>query len=59
VIENKKAGAGLKITCDRPLSRESLWSIRSVIAMEPFVAISIEPGQQFDWKNTYLYYTVR
>jgi hypothetical protein len=56
-IENKKAGAGLKITCDRPLAREALWSIRTVIAMEPFVSMSIEPDQQFDWKNTYIYYT--
>lgn len=57
-IENKHAGAGMKITGDRPLSDEALWSIRSVLAVEPFVAISIEPGQEFDWKYHYSYYTL-
>ncbi len=58
-IENSKAGAGMKITGDRPLSEESLWSIRSVLAMEPFVHMVIEPGREFSWKYTYLYHTLR
>ncbi len=58
-IENSKAGAGMKITGDRPLSEEALWSIRSVLAMEPFVHMVIEPGREFSWKYTYLYYTLR
>jgi len=48
----------MKIISDRPLARESLWSIRSVVAMEPFVAIAIEPGAEFSWKSTYSYYTL-
>jgi hypothetical protein len=55
-IENKKAGAGLKITGDRPLSHVALWSIRSVLSLEPFIAMTIEPGQEFTWKYTYTYY---
>lgn len=57
-IENAKARAGMKITGNRPLSDEALWSIRSVVAMEPFVAISIEPGSEFTWAYTYSYYTL-
>ncbi len=57
-IENSKAGAGMKITGDRPLSEEALWSIRSVLAMEPFVHMVIESGQEFTWKYTYSYYKV-
>jgi hypothetical protein len=57
-IESAKLGAGVKIISDRPLARESLWSIRSVVAMEPFVAIAIEPGAEFSWKSTYSYYTL-
>jgi len=57
-IENSKLGAGMKISSDRPLARESLWSIRSVMAMEPFVAIAVEPGGEFSWKSTYRYYTL-
>lgn len=57
-IESARLGAGMKIVSDRPLARENLWSIRSVVAMEPFVAIAIEPGAEFTWKSTYSYYTL-
>jgi hypothetical protein len=45
----------MRITADRPLFSESLWSIRTVLAMEPFVYMSIEPGNEFNWKSTYNY----
>jgi hypothetical protein len=57
-IENRAVGAGMSIEADRPLFSESLWSIRSVLAMEPFIAISVEPGQEFSWKTTYRYFTL-
>ncbi len=56
-IENRKLGAGMRITGDRPLTSESLWSIRTVIAMEPFVSVTVEPAKEFSWKSTYNYYT--
>jgi hypothetical protein len=56
-IENKHVGAGMKITGDRPLESEALWSIRSILAMEPFIHMSIEPGKDFTWTYTYDYYT--
>ena len=58
VIENKKVGAGLKISTDRPLVRELLWSIRTVLAVEPYIAINVQPGAEFTWKNTVQYYTL-
>ncbi len=57
-IENSKVGAGMKITGDRPLSEEHLWSIRSVVAMEPYIHMVVEPGKQFTWTYTYSYYTL-
>jgi hypothetical protein len=57
-IENSRLGAGLSWITDRPLWRESLWSIRTVIAMEPFLSLTIEPGAQFTWTTVYDYYTV-
>ncbi len=56
-IENKHVGAGMKITGDQPLESEELWSIRSILAMEPFIHMSIAPGKAFAWKYTYDYYT--
>jgi hypothetical protein len=58
VIENKKVGAGLKIHTDRPLVRDLLWSIRTVLAIEPYIGIDIQPGAEYTWKNTIDYYTM-
>jgi hypothetical protein len=57
-IENRKLGAGVRITGDRPLASETLWSIRSVLSVEPFIEIAVEPARDFNWKYTYTYYTV-
>ena len=55
-VEHTKAGAGVRITADRPLSRASLWSMRTTLAVEPFLAIGLDPGQEFTWTITYTYY---
>ncbi len=57
-IENTKASVGMTITGDHPLLKASLWSIRSVIAVEPFIDLSIEPGAESQWKYDYEYYTL-
>jgi hypothetical protein len=57
-IENRGVGAGMKIAGDRPLSSINLWSIRSVLSVEPFIAMTIEPGSEFTWKISYQYYTL-
>ena len=55
-IEDTRQGAGMTIESDRPLLRESLWSIRTVVAVEPFIAIDVEPGNEFTWQTIYRYY---
>jgi len=55
-IENRKAGAGLRITADRPLSRAALWSIRAPLSVEPFIDMKIEPGAEFTWRINYDFY---
>jgi hypothetical protein len=57
-IENTNVKAGVAISGDRPLNKMSLWSIRSVIAVEPYIDISLEPGSQSTWKYDYEYYTL-
>lgn len=57
-VENAAAGAGMRVTGDKPLLRAMLWSIRSTISVEPFVDIAVEPGQQTSWNLTYDYYTL-
>jgi hypothetical protein len=50
--------AGMTISGDRPLAKVAFWSIRSVIAVEPFIDISLEPGSHSAWKYDYEYYTL-
>jgi len=57
-VEDRKAGAGVRIRADRPMARLSVWSIRSVMAIEPFIEIAAEPGKEFHWKYTYDYYSL-
>jgi hypothetical protein len=57
-IENRKVGAGMTIHGDHPLSHVNLWSIRTVLAVEPFIAMSIDPGSELTWKMSYHYYTL-
>lgn len=55
-IENPALGAGVQIVGDRPLARVALWSIRAVMAVEPFVDVNVAPGQQFSWSHAYDYW---
>ena len=57
-IEDRKLGFGVRATGNRPLSKVALWGIRTVISPEPFIDMSIAPGQEFTWKITYDYYTI-
>jgi hypothetical protein len=57
-VENRKAAVGVRITGDRPLQSESLWSIRAVLSVEPFIRISVAPGKEFTWSMNYEYYAV-
>ncbi len=55
-IDNNRSHAGLRITGDRPLESESLWSIRAVLAVEPYVKIHAAPGEEFSWSMKYTYF---
>jgi hypothetical protein len=57
-VENGPAGAGVRITADRPLSRAALWSIRAPLSIEPFINMDIEPGTEFTWRIQYDFYTI-
>jgi hypothetical protein len=58
-VENKKLGAGYHVTADKPPSNVALWSIRTVMAVEPYIAMSIEPGKEFTWTLIYDYFTTK
>jgi hypothetical protein len=57
-IENKKAGAGVHITCDRPLLKQVFWSCWTTPCPEPYIMIRAEPGQEFTWTIRYEFYNL-
>lgn len=55
-IENRKTGAGVRITSDQPIVQLAFWSIPTVVCPEPYIKIKAEPGKEFTWKIMYDYY---
>jgi len=55
-VENRKTGAGVRQTGDRPLSKFVFWSIRSNISPEPYIEMHIEPGKEERWMIRYEFY---
>ncbi len=56
-IENRSLGSGIRITADKPLSRLALWAIRAPLAIEPFIDMTLAPGEEFSWRIRYDFYT--
>jgi len=56
-VENRRTGAGVRITADRPLARLMVWSIRPTRCPEPFINVRAEPGKEFTWRISYEFYT--
>ena len=57
-LENKTAGAGVRITGDRPIAKLVFWSIRTTFCPEPYIDLNIEPGAESAWKISYEFYTL-
>ena len=55
-MENHKTGAGVLIKGDRPLVNLGVWAVRTVVAPEPYISITIPPGQDFQWTYTCRFY---
>ncbi len=57
-IENTVTGAGVRMTCDRPVAKLVLWACYSVSCPEVFIDVAAAPGEEFRWTNTYEFYTL-
>ena len=56
--ENDTIGAGVRIQGDQPFTSIALWSIRTVMAIEPYNTFHIEPGAEVKWNLNYTYFTM-
>jgi hypothetical protein len=55
-IENRKTGAGVRITGDRPLAKLLFWSANLTVCPEPYIDASVAPGKESSWRITYQFY---
>jgi len=51
--ENRKTGASVRQTSDRPIVRINYWSIRSTACPEAYIHLNVDPGKEFTWKIRY------
>jgi hypothetical protein len=56
-IENHTTGAAVKITSDQPLSKLVFWGSSRIFSPEPYIQMSIQPGETFNWTISYEFYT--
>jgi catechol 2,3-dioxygenase-like lactoylglutathione lyase family enzyme len=47
------SGATVLMTGDRPISKVVFWSIRSTFCPEPYIDVSVDPGQTTKWTYRY------
>lgn len=52
-VKNTATGFGQRIRGDQPLARINFWSIRTNVSWEPYIAISLKPGETKRWTYTY------
>jgi hypothetical protein len=55
-VTNTKTGFGQRIRADQPVAKINMWSINTTYSLEPYVAISLKPGETKRWTYTYDFY---
>ena len=55
-IENHHTGAAVRITSNRPLSKLVFWGSSTIFSPEPYINITIAPGETFKWMTRYELY---
>ena len=57
-VENRKTGAAVRITGDKPLAKLIFWCVRATLCPEPYIDMRIEPGAESQWRLVY-HFSVR
>lgn len=56
-LENRIKGVGVRITGDKPLSKLAYWGSVHTLCAEPFIHLSVAPGETVTWTLRYEFYT--
>ncbi|MEO8679134.1 MAG: hypothetical protein ABI665_08810 [Vicinamibacterales bacterium] len=57
-VENRKTGAGARVTSDRPLSDMVFWTSPRTTCPEAYIHVHAERGRPMDWQITYDFYSL-
>lgn len=52
-VLNRKSGAGVSFSVDKPLHRMVFWACETTLSPENFIWISVKPGETERWTSTY------
>ncbi len=52
-VKNKKSGAGVFFTVDRPIHRMVFWACETTLSPENYIFISVNPGEDTKWVSDY------
>jgi len=53
IVTNTRTGFGQRIRADQPIAKINMWSISTTYSLEPYIAISLKPGETKRWTYTY------
>jgi len=57
-VENKKSGAGVRVTSDRPLSDMVFWTSPKATCPEAYIHVQAASGKPMTWTTTYDFYSL-
>lgn len=57
-VENRKTGAGVRVTSDRALSDMVFWTSPRTTCPEAYIHVRTERGRPMDWTTTYDFYSL-
>jgi hypothetical protein len=57
-VENKRTGAGVRITADKPLSDFVFWTSPRTTCPEAYIHVHADRGRPMGWKITYDFYSL-
>jgi hypothetical protein len=52
-VVNTATGFGQRMRADQPVARINFWSVNTTLGWEPYIAISLQPGESKSWINSY------
>ena len=57
--ENLKAGAGFRVTGDKPIIKLAYWSSTTTVCAEPYIKVEVQPGEEITWELKYEFYQLK